>query len=288
MLSIVLHGAEAAVTAEHGVPAGVQCSPGQTGESQPGCPFPVLLLAQPVPAGTLLPRGEWSCREPRSGHAQQGQDLSPEGKAPSHRGRCTGSRGMHTPDLAGGFLPSTHCCRCCPGSFTTTPLPAPAGRDISRASASKVSPVRPASSGGKPGTEKPSGLFPSPAAALPLPSRSILRHAGNPPPPQTYNLLVLILFSKKPRRRGDRQLLAGVGGLQEPCSHPSMSQAGPYAIAFPQTQGIARRDLCRAAWKQNKPALELCKIICHSERLAIWVAPSLTLEDRIWARMPVV
>lgn len=107
-------------------------------------------------------------------------------------------------------------------------------------------------------------------------------------PPQTYNLLIPVLFSKKPRRRGDGQLLAGVGGLQEPCSHPSMSQAGPYAIAFPQAQGIAWRDLCRAAWKENKPALELCKIICHSERLAIWVAPSLTLEDRIWARMPVV
>jgi len=38
-----------------------------------------------------------------------------------------------------------------------------------------------------------------------------------------------------------------------------VSQAGRYAIAFPQTQGTAWRDLCRTAWKENKLALELCE-----------------------------
>lgn len=61
--------------------ARAQCSPGQTRESQPGYPFPVLLPAQPAPAGSLLPREEESCGEPCSGHAQQGQDSSPEGIA---------------------------------------------------------------------------------------------------------------------------------------------------------------------------------------------------------------
>lgn len=86
--------------------------------------------------------------------------------------------------------------------------------------------------------------------------------------------------------------MGGVGvhrqGLREPRSHPSVSQAGSYAIAFPQTQGTAPRDLCRTVWKENKPAPELCKVICYSEGLALWVSPSLTLEDMIWARMPAV
>lgn len=57
-----------------------------------------------------------------------------------------------------------------------------------------------------------------------------------------------------------------------------------YVIPFPQTQGTARRDLCRAAWKANSPALELCRIMFHSEPLAVWVAPALTLQDAGWAK----
>lgn len=65
---------------------------------------------------------------------------------------------------------------------------------------------------------------------------------------------------------------------------PAAAAARLYVIRFPQTQGTARRNLCRAAWKENSPALELCRIMFHSEPLAVWVAPALTLEDVGWAK----
>lgn len=141
--------------------------------SQPSCPFPVLLPAQPVPAGSLLPREDQSCVEPCSEHTQQGQDSSPEGKALSCRGRSPSSHGTHTPEPAGVFSRRGHERLDC---FITAPLPDPARRDLSRASASKVSLAPPASSGPAPMVEKqeqksPQDSFPAWLLFSVIPSR---------------------------------------------------------------------------------------------------------------------
>lgn len=141
--------------------------------SQPSCPFPVLLPAQPVPAGSLLPSEDQSCVEPCSEHTQQGQDSSPEGKALSCRGRSPSSHGTHTPEPAGVFSRRGHERLDC---FITAPLPDPARRDLSRASASKVSLAPPASSGPAPMVEKqeqksPQDSFPAWLLFSVIPSR---------------------------------------------------------------------------------------------------------------------
>lgn len=322
-LSIVLHRAEAAVTAERGVPARAQAAPAphplirlqscptevpllgfSAPQDRPGsqrsCPFPVLLPTQSVPAESLLPREDQSCREPCSEHAQRGQDLSLEGKTLSADAEALVPV-AHTPQsllevFSHRGMEARLLCHCPAasagqeGQLQSSCLQGQPGAACQQ---------RPSTDGKKNRNRKALKSLPQPSCRppvipslrpLPCPDRQAtpgpLGNHIHPPRPITCS------SQSCPPRSPVTGATGGMAvcrrGPREPCSHPSVSQAGSYAIAFPQTQGTARRDLCRTAWKKNKPALELCKIVCHSEGLAIWVSPSLTLEDMVWARMPAV
>lgn len=205
-LSIVLHGAEAAATSTVEVPLPGLSAPQDGAGSQPSCPFPVLLPAQLTAQG-----GPELCGAMLRGHAARA-GFVPGGESAFLQRQKPQFPWHARPGACWSFLSQGH------GGFITAPLPAPARRDVSRASASKVSLAPPASSGPAPMAEKREQKSPqvsSPAWLLlsvipsrhpsPCPDRRVTPSPlGNHPcPPQTPNLLVPALSPEQPRRRGD-------------------------------------------------------------------------------------